>query len=179
MWCESTFNNKFNSINLLLHMLIFLFINFVKVYKAWLWAKWIDGLNKNEGSTWLNHRWLLRGIVHLFAWHACVCGTGFSWIKSMCDLFWGKKRVCGAGAPMSHLSETIGCLNSGSHPIGTAKRGKAFSTFISSVFCHTFALGFLFYFFTFACILNFSDYIYYKYNFIYRSWKNFIVHKKC
>ena len=50
IWCEGTFNNKSNGVDLLLLMLIF-FINLVKVYKAWLLPKLICRLNKNGGST--------------------------------------------------------------------------------------------------------------------------------
>ena len=50
IWCESTFNNKPDGIDLLLYVLIILFINFIKVYKAWLWLNLIHGINKNEGS---------------------------------------------------------------------------------------------------------------------------------
>ena len=53
VWCGSTFNNESNGIDLLLYMLLFLSIKFVKVYKVWLWAKLKCGVNKNRGSTHL------------------------------------------------------------------------------------------------------------------------------
>ena len=50
IWCESTFNDKSNYIDLLLLMLIF-FNKLGQIYKGWLLPKLIRGLNKNGGST--------------------------------------------------------------------------------------------------------------------------------
>ena len=44
VWCESTFNNESNGIYLLLYMLIFFVISFLRVYKTWLWPMLIRGL---------------------------------------------------------------------------------------------------------------------------------------
>ena len=45
--------NVSHGIDSLLYMLTFLSINVVKVYKVWLWAMLICGVNKNGGSIYL------------------------------------------------------------------------------------------------------------------------------
>ena len=70
-------------------MLIFLFINLIKVYKAWLWSKLIWRLNKNRGCTyhmvgrWLHARkcYINGDLIRLPDW--------LTWTSRIVD--WGRK----------------------------------------------------------------------------------------
>ena len=66
IWCESLLDNESNCIDLSLYMLIFLSINFVKVYKVWFWPKLIRGVNKKEGVHCIN-KYIVWGITSWLA----------------------------------------------------------------------------------------------------------------